>query len=54
MTGVRNGRHPLTPIPDRRAGFIEFCLNNPNFVIPAMTTSSYLPWTPQADESNAL
>lgn len=27
--------HALTRLPDRRVGFIEFCLNNPNFVIPS-------------------
>ena len=27
--------HALTRLPDRRIGFIEFCLNNPNFVIPS-------------------
>ena len=27
--------HALTRLPDRRIGFIEFCLSNPNFVIPS-------------------
>jgi hypothetical protein len=27
--------HALTSLGDRRIGFIEFCLNNPNFVIPS-------------------
>jgi len=27
--------HALTRLPDRRIGFIEFCLNNPNFAIPS-------------------
>jgi hypothetical protein len=26
--------HALTRLPDRRVGFIEFCLNNPNLAIP--------------------
>ena len=27
--------HAITRLPDQRLGFIEFCLNNPNFVIPS-------------------
>ena len=27
--------HALSRLPDRRLGFIEFCLNNPNFAIPS-------------------
>jgi hypothetical protein len=32
---ARADLHAITRLPDRRIGFIEFCLNNPNFAIPS-------------------
>jgi len=31
---AREDIHALTRLPDRRIGFIEFCMKNPNFAIP--------------------